>query len=99
MQELQEDLQRWPKQHNTTPKEPVIEELSESEWRVTFEIIFDSRNPSKGKQVTGTADLTWTVQKRDSADLEITSSKEKVTSRKWYDIKRTGKPDFRKQRP
>lgn len=90
VQALQRDLQRWPKQHFTVSKGPLVEKLSESEWRVTFAIKFDARDPSKGKQVTGTANLTWLVRRRESGELEIASSKEQVTSRTRHDLKRGG---------
>jgi hypothetical protein len=56
-----------------------------AEWRVTFAINFDVRDSSKGKQVTGTANLTWLIRRRESGELEIASSKEQVTSRTWHD--------------
>jgi hypothetical protein len=88
VQELERDLQRWPKQHYVVSKGPLVKKLSDSEWRVTFEINFDARDPSKGKQITGTANLTWLVRKRESGGLEIASSKEQVTSRTRHDIRR-----------
>ncbi|HEU5246722.1 MAG TPA: hypothetical protein VFU09_06500, partial [Candidatus Udaeobacter sp.] len=92
VQALQRDLQRWPKQHYTVSKGPLVEKLSGSEWRVTFAINFDVRDSSKGKQVTGTANLTWLIRRRESGELEIASSKEQVTGRTWHDIKRGGPP-------
>jgi S1-C subfamily serine protease/class 3 adenylate cyclase len=92
VQALQTDLQRWPKQHYTVSKGPLVEKLSGSEWRVTFAVNFDVRDPSKGKQVTGTANLTWLIRRRESGELEIASSKEQVTSSAWHDIKRSGPP-------
>ncbi len=88
-QELQRDLEQWPQQHNRIFKGPVVEKLSDSEWRVTFEIIFDVRNPSQLKRVTGNANLTWTVRKRGSGGVEIVSSREQVTTRTFRDIKRS----------
>ncbi len=90
-QELQKDLQRWPKQHITVSKGPLVEKVSESEWRLTFAINFDARDPSKGKQVTGTANLTWLIRRRESGEFEIASSKEQVTSRTRHDLKRNGR--------
>lgn len=87
--ELQQDLQRWPKQFNRVSNGPLVEKLSDSEWRVKFEINFDVRNPAQVKRVTGVANLTWTVRKRDSGGVEIASSKEEVTSRTFHDIKRS----------
>lgn len=87
-QELQRDLQQWPQQHNRVFKGPVVEKLGDSEWRVTFEIVFDVRNPSQLKRVTGNANLTWAIRKRASGGVEIVSSKEQVTSRTFRDIKR-----------
>lgn len=87
VQALQLDLQRWPNQHNTVSNGPLVEKLSESEWRVTFAINFDASDPSKGKQVTGTADITWLIRRRKSGELEIASAKEQVTARTRHDLK------------
>jgi tetratricopeptide (TPR) repeat protein len=89
LQELQEDLQKWPKQFNRVSKGPLIEKVNDSEWRVKFEINFDARNPAEVKRVTGLANLTWTVRKRNSGGVEIADSKEEVTSRTFHDIKRS----------
>ncbi len=90
-QELQRDLQLWPQQHNTVSMGPVVEKLSDSEWRVTFEINFDVRSPSRLKRVTGTANLAWTVRKLGSGGVEIASSKEQVTSRTFRDVRRNAR--------
>jgi S1-C subfamily serine protease/cytochrome c-type biogenesis protein CcmH/NrfG len=86
-QELQRDIQRWPNQHNRVSRGPIIEKISDSEWRVTFEFVFDVRNPLQLKRVTGNANLIWTLRKRASGGVEIVSSKEQVTSRTIRDIK------------
>jgi tetratricopeptide (TPR) repeat protein len=91
VQELQQDLQRWPKQFNRVAKGPLIEKLNDSEWRVTFEINFDSRDPAKLKRVTGVANLTWTVRKSASGGAEIASSKENVTTRTYHDVQRSNR--------
>ncbi len=90
VQELQKDRQRWPQQHYASLKPSLIDKTGDSEWRATFDINFDVRDPSSHKQVTGTATLTWIVRKRVSGGVEIVSSKEQVTSRTRHDLKRGG---------
>ena len=86
--ELRADLQRWPTQFNRVSRGPDVEKLNDSEWRVSFEISFDVRNPAELKRVNGTANLTWTVRKGTAEHVEITSAKEQVTSRTFHDVKR-----------
>jgi Sulfatase-modifying factor enzyme 1 len=89
LEELKKDRERWPWQkYATFGKAPIIEKMSDSEWRVNFEINFDARNPSQLKGVTGTAHLTWIVQRRAGGGVEITSSKEQVINRMYHDVKR-----------
>jgi tetratricopeptide (TPR) repeat protein len=83
--ELRQDLKKWPKQFNRVSTGPFVEKLSGSEWRVSFEINFDARDPGKLKRVTGVANLTWVVRKRATGGVEITSSKENVTMRTFHE--------------
>jgi tetratricopeptide (TPR) repeat protein/SH3-like domain-containing protein len=86
--ELRGDLQKWPKQFNRVSRGPDLEKISDSEWRVSFELTFDVRNPVQAKRVTGVADLTWTVHKRQSGGVEISSAKENVKTRTYYQVNR-----------
>jgi hypothetical protein len=90
LEELKKDHERWPQHmYSTFGRAPLIEKVNDSEWRVTFKINFDVRNPYQRKRVTGTANLAWTVRKRATGRVEIASAKEQVTSRTYGDVKRT----------
>ncbi len=89
--ELRAGLKRWPAQFNRVSRGPDVQKVNDSEWRVTFELYFDVRNPAELKRVNGTANLTWMVRKRQSGGVEILSAKEQVTSRTYHDVQKTNR--------
>ncbi|MDQ2868501.1 MAG: trypsin-like peptidase domain-containing protein [Verrucomicrobiota bacterium] len=83
-EELSNDLKVWPQQHNKLTSGPVVEKLNDNEWRVTFELRFDVRNPATLKRVTGKSNFEWQVRRKAEGEgVEITSAKTKVTERKF----------------
>lgn len=82
---LRADFQKWPKQFNRISRGPEVQKIGDSEWKVTFELNFDSRNPAQVKRVTGIADLTWTVHHREGGGVEISSTKENVKTRTYHE--------------
>jgi hypothetical protein len=77
---LQKDLTQWPLQHHSTPHVLEVQKLDPSTWRMVFDVTFDVKNPRNGNARAGTTNISWTVRRTDSGELQIASVRSRVTN-------------------